>query len=1652
MKKLIYKNRVVSFIAVFLVSVLVLAFSATVNWSGIIACAEYARDYMTLSTEELDELSYRTSLSDKLPQMTVFVHGLGGKASHWASNDQYIFDYENTSMPENLRNYVNILNGEDSAEIIVVKPSYNLKNCKGTSKNKAEAQSKVLEQMTDSDRGGGAVELRGIYENYAPMPVDDKENSNNFGVDIYDCYINDYPMIDAKDKSDNDLPDRNSLIESDVTKHIIVIFEQWKESTRESNDFVYSQFEYCMDALSYQYAQLTGELPTMNLIAHSRGGITAMQYTLAHPYNVASIYTMGTPFNGSDFGSVELNGEHPLLSLASYSPDYQYKDGQDYAPGILDILNSSLSESYKKFWNDHYEDYFSHIQFKPIGSYVNIDFILNVVVEWLHELEPDKRDEIEQLLIPIGLFLSYKFIQNPISFTVKVTAGTVFLVNLFNILENELRGTEYYPIIKILSNIKLIKTSYEHIGKYSTGLLVLEDDLFIDLDSQIAEGYKGAIRKVKLFKSSDFDAKESVNSINVAHNLETHNQDIIDYIVHDLNFGASEGIFSVRYTAEGCYITNLNNSSAQGELVIPETYNGYTVIGVDALTRDLDMSGSQTYHTGITSVKIPSTVKEIGDFAFFGMSNLLSVTYAGQNNIEAIGGFAFGNCVRLANFEIGAKVSFIGEAAFSGCNSLTSFSLKSGNSEFLCNDGVLYSGDGLALNAFPAGRGGSFIVPNSVKLIAAGAFYGNDKLTSVHLNQADSVSDYAFADCANLSVITAPNLRSVGIGAFENTHWLNNASDKFVSVGGVLIKYQGDDSVLRLSGYSSISAFAFADCTNLQEVDFDGNELGYIGAWAFTGCTNLSKVTIRNSERMVGVDSPIFDADSTCAVDVPSTFIGDYKADDIWCIYKDQIKDLLVTIQFVDGGVVQGYTKEIKIGNPLTDMPVPQKEGYEFLGWFTAPNGGGQKYENGSIYLNTSDFTLYAAWRVIPYAIIYDMDGGTNHAENPSEYTIEQTVLLNAPNKTGYTFIGWELDGAMLAGNQISGKTGNLHLKAIWEAKSIAVGFDSKGSKDYPASSVGLAHVTYGTDDFCLEIPERIGFKFLGWYYNGIAFTDANGNAVRKWDLSDNTILYAVWEAESFKIRYDAETESIYFSGSAWTDEEVEVTVGMQLTNENIVEESFQQYYKIQDKIIRYFYYFTPNGDKVTFRLSSTSMPFLESINGTVEFFAEYRLEEHTMFFVTNVQGQSFSSIKADSGSNIANELKNRIPSRNGYTFGGWKVTAAPDNTLLEGIILGSIMPDCSSTQLDSSCMVEAIWNPISVAIELDPNGGSSVSTYQAIFGEDYKLPVPIRAGYSFNGWYNINGKQYTLSTGESLDVLKETELEVIAQWTIIRYSITYVLNGGQNNSSNPSSYTVASPVTLLTPHRTGYRFMGWYRDSAYNNQITKITGTGNLTIYAKWTKLYTIKIIGGDGSVVKALTGIYNETLTLPTYRKTGFDGKYRDKHDGKSYAFGDKYIVQLDTELSIIWTSNDLKGSYTVRTTQVTITDNGRWTNQIDSVKLTNFSGGLSISQLKAKGYVRLKLKITIDIAEKKDGYQYIMIYDENNESTATQLDGVTIEHGPGKEDNNFKTYSYNFTINISEIKSNYIYLLYGASGVGNDDWYNKNVKVEGTFTKIS
>lgn len=123
---------------------------------------------------------------------------------------------------------------------------------------------------------------------------------------------------------------------TDISKHIIVVFQAENESKSHNN--VYYRFNYMLSNIVNDVKILNGGiLPRLNLVAHSRGGITNMQYALDHPDLVASLISMGTPYFGSTTATV--------AGAALFGSD----------DGLEDIINPELYYGYSNRWNTNYE-------------------------------------------------------------------------------------------------------------------------------------------------------------------------------------------------------------------------------------------------------------------------------------------------------------------------------------------------------------------------------------------------------------------------------------------------------------------------------------------------------------------------------------------------------------------------------------------------------------------------------------------------------------------------------------------------------------------------------------------------------------------------------------------------------------------------------------------------------------------------------------------------------------------------------------------------------------------------------------------------------------------------------------------------------------------------------------------------------------------------------------------------------------------------------------------------------------------------------------------------------------------------------------------------------------------------------------------------
>ena len=88
------------------------------------------------------------------------------------------------------------------------------------------------------------------------------------------------------------------------------------------------------------------------------------------------------------------------------------------------------------------------------------------------------------------------------------------------------------------------------------------------------------------------------------------------------------------------------------------------------------------------------------------------------------------------------------------------------------------------------------------------------------------------------------------------------------------------------------------------------------------------------------------------------------------------------------------------------------------------------------------------------------------------------------------------------------------------------------------------------------------------------------------------------------------------------------------------------------------------------------------------------------------------------------------------------------------------------------------------------------------------------------------------------------TNTDVKATYTAIKYPITYVLDGGTNSPDNPETYTVEDTFPLKAPTKQGYAFTGWTSDGETEPKLAvtiPVGTTGRLVFTAHWVEVATI-------------------------------------------------------------------------------------------------------------------------------------------------------------------------------------------------------------------
>ena len=479
-----------------------------------------------------------------------------------------------------------------------------------------------------------------------------------------------------------------------------------------------------------------------------------------------------------------------------------------------------------------------------------------------------------------------------------------------------------------------------------------------------------------------------------------------------------------------------------------------------------------------------------------------------------------------------------------------------------------------------------------------------------------------------------------------------------------------------------------------------------------------------------------------------------------------------VTMDTADGDPIRPiqYTVE----SEAFQLPTPVRTGYIFLGW----TGEGITEPQKTIEIpqgSTGDRTYTANWQVIEYTIITLLEGGNAGSSQVYFYTVEQTVTLPTPTRTGYTFLGWTGEGITTPQPNVTipkGSTGDKTYIENWELTEYNITMDLNGGS-------GQEKVVYTMtdEDFELPTPTRNGYEFVGWTGEGITMPQTS--VIIPKGSTGNKAYTANWQVIEYTITLDTNGGPVVSP--------IKYTVEDLFTLPYILRPGYE------------FAGWTLDGSGM---LPFTPLIIYPGTTGDLHYKAEWRLAEYTI--TMDLDGGSGQEKVVYTITDEDFELP--TPTRNGYEFVGWTGERITTPQTSVKIPKGST----------GNKAYTANWKVIRYTITLVTNGGAVIASIRYTVEDSVTLPIPPdRPGYEFSGWV-LDGSGQFPSTPMIIPAGSTGDRLYKAEWRVATYTITYVSHG---KAYNWVQYTINNQVYFGTPEEDpsyylpGYTFVGWKID-----------------------------------------------------------------------------------------------------------------------------------------------------------------------------------------------------------------------------------------------
>ena len=386
------------------------------------------------------------------------------------------------------------------------------------------------------------------------------------------------------------------------------------------------------------------------------------------------------------------------------------------------------------------------------------------------------------------------------------------------------------------------------------------------------------------------------------------------------------------------------------------------------------------------------------------------------------------------------------------------------------------------------------------------------------------------------------------------------------------------------------------------------------------------------------------------------------------------------------------------------------------------------------------------------------------------------------------------------------GTMGDLHFVAHFRIKTFTVTYNTDGGS-------AVAPVTQNWNT-ALTAPSttKVGYNFLGWYKDGVAFDFATEK------LTEDMTLTAMWDAIEYSITYALD-------GGYLSNKPTSYTVESAFTLGTPTKSNYE------------FLGWTYEGQSTP--VLTVTVP--KGTMGDLHFVAHFRIKTFTVTFKTN-GGSAIEPITLAYGSLIP------VPvcAKEGYTLQYWTKN-------------GYSAWDFTTNKVTGDITLEAIWKVNSYTVTFDANGGTAVAPVTQSYGTKLAAPVSEREGARLLGWYN-GDTPWNFDT----DTLMQ-DMTLVAKWEILYVKVTLNANDG----STPTTFTQDFGTHLTAPEitREGYTLLGWFSGDAPWDFATD-TLTENVTLIARWkADEYTITYNLGGATIQNAPKSytVESEAFTLP-------------------------------------------------------------------------------------------------------------------------------------------------------------------------------------------